>query len=429
LPRQKFPEGIIEGKCSGYVWDGMSLEAQFQRYEYPLDGHSPVHMLYRFGGSSFGTVANSERYIEAYHHPSLEFIVNQSIWMENEVQFADVILPACTSLERWDISESANCGGFLVHNQNQLNHRMVMMQHKCIEPLGESKSDYQIFLDILTRLGLGAIFSEGGCDELTWCKRIFDSSDLPKKISWKDFVKKGYYVVPPDPPEIPVPVDMRWYAEGNSKDVPEPAPLPSQYAEYFGKGLPTQSGKFEFVPNSLRRIEKGDPDRPSLNRYIPAWEGAHSRELLGKYPLQLITTHPAYSFHTYGDGKNSHINEIKDHRILVDGYFYWVLRMNDEDAARRGLQKHDLVTVRNDRATVICALEISPLMTTGVVKGFASAAEYDEIQTPEGPADRGGCLNLLTPARMMTGTAAGIAPNSCLVEVRKWDRVAVKEAS
>ncbi len=124
-------------------------------------------MLYRYGSSSFGTVPGSNRLIEAYRHPSLEFVVNQSVWMENEAQFADIILPACTALERDDISEWANCGGYIQHAQSQLNHRMMIMQHKCIEPLGESKSDYQIFLDILLRLGYGGMYSEGGGSELT----------------------------------------------------------------------------------------------------------------------------------------------------------------------------------------------------------------------------------------------------------------------
>ena len=38
---------------------------------------------------------------------------------------------------------------------------MTVLQHKCIEPLGESKSDFQIFLDIAKRLGVGGDFSEG----------------------------------------------------------------------------------------------------------------------------------------------------------------------------------------------------------------------------------------------------------------------------
>lgn len=428
LPRQHFPEALIEGKCSGYMWDGMSIEGQLPRYEYPLAGHSPVHMLYKYGGSSFGTTANSARFIEAYRHKSLEFVVNQSIWMENEVQFADVILPACTSLERWDISESANCAGYIHHNQNQMNHRMVVMQHKAIEPLGESKSDYQIFLDIMTRLGFGGMYSEGGCTELTWCKRIFDSSDLPKKISWQEFMKKGYYIVPTDPENIKAPVDMRWFAEGRTKDTPEPNPMPGQYSLGFGKGLPTQSGKFEFVPNSLRRIEKDDPDRPAVNRYIPSWEGPRCTDMIERHPLQLVTAHPPYSFHTQADGKKSHINEIEDHRLLVDGYYYWVLKIHPQDAVSRSLRQRDLVKVFNDRGAVICAVDISPLMAPGVLKASESCAEFDLVDTPEGKVDRGGCLNLLTPERSITRTADGIAPNSCLVEVKKWDRV-IKEAA
>ena len=58
--------------------------------------------------------------------------------MENEAQFADVILPVCTALERDDIAEWANSGGYIQHGQTQLNHRMIMMLHKCIEPLGAS---------------------------------------------------------------------------------------------------------------------------------------------------------------------------------------------------------------------------------------------------------------------------------------------------
>jgi len=35
--------------------------------------------------------------------------------------------------------------------------------------------------------------------------------------------------------------------------------------------------------------------------------------------------------------------------------------------------------------------------------------------------DRGGCINLLTPIRMMSQNAPGMAPNSCLVEIGKWE--------
>ena len=420
IPRQRLPDAIVDGEATGYLWDGSSLEAQFTPFSYPMPGYSPVHMIYRYGTSGFGTIANSDRFVSAYRHPSLDFVATQCIWLEGDAKFADVILPACTSFERWDISEWGNCGGYVHHNIDQINHRMVMMQHKCIEPLGESKSDYQIFTEILHRFGLGAMFTEG-CSELDWCQRVFDSSDLRWHMTWKQFVKKGYFVVPAEAEALRDPVYFRWYAEGRSKDVPEPHPLPSQFGEEFGKGLETQSGKIEFVSSSIARGDPGNPERPALNRYIPSWEGIHSRELMAKYPLQLISTHSRYSFHTYGDGKDSTLNDISDHRVLIDGYYYWVLRVNPEDAARRGLAHHDLVRVFNDRASVLCAIDVSPLIGAGMVKGFESSAEYDCFEDPRhGRVDRGGCLNVLTPRRPQVKHTEGMGSNSCLVEIERW---------
>ena len=145
IPRLGLPEAILTGAAKGYYWDPVSIEAQFKEFHYPAPGHSKVHMLYRYGGSSFGTIVNSQRFVDMYQSPELECVVNQSVWNEGEVKFADIVLPACSQFERWDIGEWSGPGGFGLHWQNQLNHRVIALQHKCIEPLGESKSDYQIF--------------------------------------------------------------------------------------------------------------------------------------------------------------------------------------------------------------------------------------------------------------------------------------------
>ncbi len=84
-----------------------------------------------------------------YQSPNLEFVVNQSIWFEGEAKFADVILPACTNFERTDISEWAGLGGYGHHGQQQLNHRVIVFQAPAIKPLGESKSDFWIFNEIV----------------------------------------------------------------------------------------------------------------------------------------------------------------------------------------------------------------------------------------------------------------------------------------
>ena len=138
-----------------------SVHGQFRKTKYPAPGHSTVKMYYKYGGSYFGSQPESNRFADMYRSDKLEFVVNQSIWHEGEARFADVILPACTSFERWDIGEFANCGGYIDRSYIQNNHRIVHMQHKCIEPLGESRSDFDIFQAVANRLGLWQPFSEG----------------------------------------------------------------------------------------------------------------------------------------------------------------------------------------------------------------------------------------------------------------------------
>jgi len=422
VPRQQLPDAIIDGHATGYVWDGMSQEAQFAPFTYPMPGYSPIHMIYRYGGSAFSTVTKSGRWVDAYRHDSIEFVVNQSIWMEGEAQFADIILPACTQLERWDIGEWSNAGGYAHHGYGTLNHRVVTLQHKCIEPLGESRSDYDIFTAVLQRLGLGAIFTEG-CSELDWIKRVFDSSDLPQHISWARFCKKGYFVVPAKAPGIAMPADMRWYAEDRKKDVPEPHPLPALWSEDFGKGVQTPSGKLEFVPTLLKRHAAVDSERAALNRYIPSWEGRQTKELVDRYPLQMLATHSRYSFHTSCDGKESFITRVADHRVRIAGHDWWLLRISPEDAASRGITQHDLVKVYNDRGAVICAADVSSLVTPGVVKSFEASAEFKLVTVDGERVEIGGCMNMLTPDRPQVKGTSSMSPNSCLVEIEKWQGV------
>jgi trimethylamine-N-oxide reductase (cytochrome c) len=420
IPRLKLPDAIIDGHAEGQIWDARTMEGQFVKAVYPAPGHSPVHMLYRYGSSILGTLSDANRYVEMYRSPSLEFVVNQSIWDEGDTRFADIILPACTHLERYDIGEWANAGGYGAHFHSQVNHRVIAFQGKCIEPLGESKSDYDIFAGIASRLDLGSYFTEG-MREIDWAKRMFDASDLPKHISWRKFIKKGYFVVPPEKEELRPSTAYRWFAEGKKKDVPEAMPLPGDYTEKFMEGLQTQSGKFEFESQSLKRFMPDDAERPPVVNYQPPWEGPTIKSLAERYPLQLITPHSRYSFHTQGDGKDSFLNDIKDHRIEIDGYYYWILRLNAEDAAARGIESHDLVRIFNDRGATLCAAQLTSRLSPGIIHSYESSAVYDPMGVPGHSLERGGCVNLLSPARTQIKNAHSMANGLSMVEVEKWD--------
>ncbi|MEZ5486827.1 MAG: molybdopterin-dependent oxidoreductase [Steroidobacteraceae bacterium] len=422
IPRIWLPEAIMNGTATGHLTGVDSVYSQFFPIRYPAPGHVPVEMIYKYGSASFGTMVDANRWVRMYQHENLKFVVNQSIWWEGETPYSDVILPACTVFERWDIGESLNVGPAYAHHMYAFNnHRVISMQHKCIEPLGESKSDYDIFLAIAERLDLGAVYSEGGNSEYEWCKRVFDSSDIAKKISWRKFLKKGYYVVPPEPEGSRAPVAMRWFYEGRKKDVPEPSPLPSAFVGSYGEGLQTTSGKYEFVPATLKRID--DAERPPLNRYMRTFENPESNPELAQYPLQLLSPHSRYPFHVMGDDEGCFLRDIREHRVKVGDHYYLVARINSEDAARRGIQDDDLIRLWNDRGSVVCAAQVTARLRPGVVSASTASAEYRPAGEPGKSTDLGGCINLLNPSKSITPKSHGIRPNTTLIQIEKWTGV------
>jgi trimethylamine-N-oxide reductase (cytochrome c) len=287
--------------------------------------------------------------------------------------------------------------------------------------LGESKSDYDIFLAIAERLGLAMMYSEGGNTELDWCKRAFDSSDMSKHISWKEFLRKGYYVVPPVSEGARAPTANRWFYEGRTKDTPEPYPLPADYVADWGKGLQTPSGKFEFVAQTLKNID--DSGRPPLNKYMPTYEDPQRDEQLADYPLQLLTPHSRYPYHIMGDERGCTIRDIKDHRVRVDGHEYLVAVINRLDAEERGIKSDDLIRLWNHRGSVVCAAYVTDRLRPGVVSAPTGSAEYRPAGEPGNSTDLGGCMNLLTPSENMTEQTHSIKPNTVLVQMEKWTGV------
>ena len=267
IPRMWLPEAIMGKPRLGYVTAVDSVVGQFFPIGYPSPGHVPVEMIYKYGSSSLGTQVDSNRWINMYQHENLKFVVNQSVWMEGETKCSPTSFcrPAPCSSAGISASGTTSGPGYVHHMYSMNNHRVISLQHKCIEPLGESKSDYDIFLAIAEQLDLGAVYSEGGNSELEWCKRAYESSDCAKDMSWREVPQEGLLRGGAGAGGLDArPLGLRWFYEGRKKDVPEPYPLPSDYVEKYGEGLQTPSGKYEFVPTTLKRFD--DPERPPVNR-------------------------------------------------------------------------------------------------------------------------------------------------------------------
>ncbi len=147
-----------------------------------------------------------------------------------------------------------------------------------------------------------------------------------------------------------------------------------------------------------------------MPHWIPSWEG-HTSELAKKYPLQLIVPHVRYSYHTHHDAHCTWLWDIPGHRIVKDGYPYHTIRIHPIDAEARGVQNGNIVKIYNDRAAVLGIVQVTERIRAGVVHSYQASGIYDPLEPGKAySVERGGCVNQLTPSRMMSKNAAGMAP-------------------
>ena len=418
LFRLTLPDAVLNGKdwFRGEGFCGNTLEQQFVENNYPMEG--PVKMFYRYGGSFIGTMIDTNKWVKMYQSPELEFVVNQDCWYGGEAGFADVVLPACTNFERDDIGEWAACGGYTTNAHIGNNWRVIVREHKAIEPLGESKSDYEIFRLLAQRLGFEDDFTEGNT-ETDWAHKFFDSSEIARDgdLTWEELNQKGYYIVP-CPEERESTPSMRWFAEGRDCDTPDSGNRKRLAGK--PKELGTYSGFIEFASESLKQNLPDDKERPVVPQFIP-WEEGYKSEAWEKYPLQLISPHPRYSFHTHYDNHTKWLNDIPMHRIKKNGYAWWPARINPEDAGKRGIKDGDIVELYNDRGSVLCCAVVTWRVPEGVLHSYGCSARYDPLEPGvHGSTDKAGCVNLLTQSKLLSRNAPGMTPNSCVCEIRKY---------
>jgi trimethylamine-N-oxide reductase (cytochrome c) len=419
LYRLTFPEAVLTGKEDfwGEGFCGQSYDQQFVHNTYPQPGHSKVKMFYRYGGSFMGTMSDTNKWVKMYQSPEMEFVVMQDIYFSGESIFPDVILPACSNLERNDLGEWAACGGYTTNAHIGNNYRVIVRQQKCIEPMGESKSDYEILTLLADRMGMKELFTEGNSED-DWAKLFYESSDLAKTLSWEEFNRKGYHLIPA-PENYKSTPGLRWFAEGRAVDTPDIG-NPKRGTEKAHE-VGTYSGKIEFASESLRQNMPDDEERPIVPHWIPSWEG-YKTGPYDKYPLQIILPHPRFSFHTHYDMHTAWLDEIPLHRVEKDGYYWWPARINPVDAAARKIAHGDIVELYNDRGSVLCSAVVTHRVPAGILHSYGCTSKYDpQVPGEPGTTDRGGCVNLLTSSRMLSKHAPGMTPNSCLCEIRKWE--------
>ena len=400
IPKTYIPKAILEGQCDWYGVESETAprENQFVHYKYPADGCSKIHMVWTDSPSWITSWNCGNDYIRAMRHPDIEFMFAQHIWLENECLLADIILPVNTKLEEDDIAVDIFSG----------QYNLLFPEHKCIEPLGESYSDYEIVCKLAERLGLLEEYTEGKSIP-DWIKYGWEISRCADLISWEELNEKGYYVVP---------------TADNWEDVP--AGFYEFYKDPEKHPLSTPTGKLEFEATGLLKHFPDDLERPPVPKWIA--KGISHEETIGterskKYPLLVCSNHPRWGVHS--EHKDMiWLREIETCNVRgPDGYQYQPGWLHPSEAEKRGIKNGYIISIYHDRGTLLAGAYITERIMPGVVY-IDHGAKWDPIAL--GEIDRGGAINTIVPRNTTSKNAVGHAVSGFLAQVEKTDMEALR---
>jgi trimethylamine-N-oxide reductase (cytochrome c) len=377
-------------------WYGTTLcrqltENQFVQYKYPADGCSEIHMIWTDTPALMTCWNDSNYTAKGYRNPKIEFMLAQHPWVENDCQFADIILPVTTKFENDDIGIDNFTAEF----------GTLYLDQKCIEPRGESRSDYEVVCAIAAKLGRLEEYT-GGKTVDEWIRFGFEKCGIKHLVTWEEFKEKGHYVIPNDP-------DWQKYDIGLRKFADDPVKNP----------LSTPTGKLEYYSQRLAEHFPDDKERPPLPHWIERGE-SHDERLSGerakKYPFLCLSNHPRWRVHSQHDDMQW-LREIPTCKITgPDGYAYQTMWLNPADAARKGIKTGDIVKAFNDRGGVLLGAYVNERIMPGVIY-VDHGARFDPIVL--GELDRGGAINTITPRKTVSKNATGMVSGGFLLDVER----------
>ncbi|MCC7168316.1 MAG: molybdopterin-dependent oxidoreductase [Rhodospirillales bacterium] len=364
------------------------------------DGTIPdIRALWWHGSNWFNQLTNINKEVAAIQ--KLDFVVCQDATITPSGLFADVLLPACTHFERHDVALPWYKGHYYIHRP------------KVIEPLGESKTDFQIFTELAFRLGFGKAynpraqrdyFQHNDATDEAYLKAWWNNSVRKHqgvKLGWEEFKRRGVYKFRFERP---------WVAFRDQIE--------------NGEKFETPSGKIEIFSTTLAKVtdwtktQYGYPI-PAIPKWIEPWESLN-HPLAKVFPFHLITPHPRWRTHSI-------FNNIPWLRETFDQE----VTLNAADAERLGIKTGDTVEVWNPRGRTI----VPAYVTERCMPGVAVLHEGAWLDLDKDGVDRSGNADVLT--KDDPSPAGAFAYNTILVAIRKtdlehhpgWDRQATSRSA
>lgn len=341
-----------------------------------------IKMIYNCGADLLGHEADTNELIRALR--TLDCVIVHEPWWTPTAKFADIVFASTSTMERDDIT----FGGSYSKN-------VVYAMRKVIEPVYESKDDYEIFRQLALRIGGNETeqkFTEYK-SYMEWIKGLYEKSDGPTLKSFDQFWRDGFV-------EFEIPENARKFV-CHAKFRQDP----------INNKLDTESGKIQIFSQKCADFKladfKGNP-----TWFEPAeWLGSKMAEI---YPFHLISPHPKYRVNSQLD--NTWVRNV----YKIQGRE--PVMINELDANKLGIRHGEIVEVFNARGRLLAGAFVTKNIRQGVLS-IQKGAWYDpEDVGVRNPRCNGGHVNTLTSLRPTSSMTQAISANTALVNIRKLRR-------
>jgi trimethylamine-N-oxide reductase (cytochrome c) len=375
IPVARWVDAILE--------PGKTIDANGSKVTYP-----DIKMMVISGNNPWNHHQDRNRMKQAFH--KLECVVTVDMNWTATCRFSDIVLPACTTLERNDIDIYGSYA----------NRGLLAMQ-KMVEPLFDSLSDFEIFTRFAKILGREKEYTRD-MSEFEWLKKLYDDCKKAndgkfKMPEFEQFWQDGYVHFGEGKP---------WTRHAKFREDPEINPL----------GTP--SGLIEIFSRKIDRFNyddcKGHPT------WMEKTERSHGGPGSDKYPVWMQSCHPDKRLH-------SQMCESKEFRETYTVKGREPVYLNPEDAKERGIKDGDIVRVFNDRGQLLAGAVVSSNFSRGVIR-IEEGAWYGPVGddgSVEGGAKVGaicsyGDPNTLTQDIGTSKLAQACSAYTCLVNYEKF---------
>src|SRR5437879_4793019 len=268
----------------------------------------PVRALYVYSSNPAAVCPDQTLVLRGLAREDLFTVVHEQV-MTDTAHYADIVLPATTSMEHLDLYRS-------------FGQLTVQLARPVLPPQGEAKSNWETIGRLARAMGVAeAHYAKG--DEGLIREFLAKGDASVRSITWEQLARDGWARVA----------------------------LPRPYRP-SADGAPTPSGKVEFYAASLERH-----GLPALPTYVPLAEGHERHELTARYPLQCVVP-PNRFFLNSSFSQSARLRRRQGTATAM---------LAPADAAARGIGEGDTVLVESARGSARFAARITDATRPGVV--------------------------------------------------------------